>query len=202
MDIGYARVSTDDQRLDLQRDALLKAGVAQERLYEEHASGARTDRPILAECLRSLRDGDTLVIWRLDRLGRSLSELLRLGDKLEAMHVHLRSLTEALDTSTATGRLLFQVLGALAEFERNLIRERTIAGLKAARARGHRGGRPAKMTDKQTVMAIKLLDDHTVTAADVATQMHVSKATLHRHIKGLRDRQANDHHPPARGAAA
>lgn len=187
MDIGYARVSTDDQKLDLQRDALLKAGVAPDRIYEEHASGARTDRPQLAECLRSLRDGDTLVIWRLDRLGRSLTELLRLGDKLEAMHVHLRSLTEALNTSTATGRLLFQVLGALAEFERNLIRERTMAGLRAARARGHRGGRPSKLNERQTVMAMKLLEDHTVTTAEAAAQFHVSRATLCRHIKTYRD---------------
>ena len=134
MRIGYARVSTDDQTLDLQRDALKRAKCRQ--IYEEHASGKNTARPQLEASLKSLRDGDTLIVWRLDRLGRSLGDLIRLTHDLQARGVGFASLTEQIDTRSPSGQLVFHVFGALAEFERNLIRERTLAGLKAARARG------------------------------------------------------------------
>jgi DNA invertase Pin-like site-specific DNA recombinase len=136
MRIGYARVSTDDQTLDLQRDALERAKCR--KIYEEHASGKNTTRPELEACLRSLRAGDTLAVWRLDRLGRSLGNLIQLTNELQSRHIDLESLTEKLDTGSSTGKLVFHVFAALAEFERNLIRERTLAGLKAARARGRK----------------------------------------------------------------
>jgi DNA invertase Pin-like site-specific DNA recombinase len=141
MRIGYARASTDDQTLDLQRDALKRARCRQ--IYEERVGGKDATRPQLEACLRSLRAGDSLVVWRLDRLGRSLSNLVRVVGDLEGRQVHLESLTERIETRSPTGRLVFHVFAALAEFERNLIRERTMAGLKAARARGRiRGAAP------------------------------------------------------------
>ena len=146
MRIGYARVSTDDQTLDLQRDALKQAGCTE--LYEEHASGRTAARPQLEGCLKALREGDTLVVWRLDRLGRSLQDLIELTNNFQTRGVEFESLTERIDTSSPTGRLVFHLFGALAEFERSLIRERTMAGLKAARARGRKGGRPKKLTAK------------------------------------------------------
>jgi DNA invertase Pin-like site-specific DNA recombinase len=132
MRVGYARVSTDDQTLDLQRDALKRAKCKE--IYEEHASGKNTARPQLEACLKSLRDGDTLIVWRLDRLGRSLADLIRLTHELKARGVGFASLTEQIDTRSPSGQLVFHVFGALAEFERNLIRERTLAGLKAQKA--------------------------------------------------------------------
>ena len=152
--IGYARVSTDDQQLDLQRDALQQAGCV--TLYEDVASGKNTARPDLAACLKALRIGDTLVVWRLDRLGRSLPDLIRIVGDLETKGVAFESLTEKIDTSSATGRLVFHLFGALAEFERSLTRERTQAGLAAARARGRVGGRQPKLSDKQ-VREIEIL---------------------------------------------
>ena len=142
---GYARVSTDDQLLNLQTDAMEKAGVASERIYHEHVSGIKTKRPQLVECLRSLREGDVLIVWRLDRLGRSVPELIKIMLELQQRGIEFKSLSEAIDTSTATGKMIFHMLAAFAEFERNLISERTKAGLKAARARGHRGGRKSKI---------------------------------------------------------
>lgn len=137
--LGYARVSTDDQRLDLQRDALTRAGCAD--IYEEKVSGKSADRPALDYCLRALSAGDTLVVWRLDRLGRSLPDLVRIVGELEQRGVGFESVTERIETGSATGKLTFHLFSALAEFERNLIRERTQAGLAAARARGRKGGR-------------------------------------------------------------
>ena len=138
MRIGYARVSTDDQTLDLQRDALERAKCAQ--IYEEHASGKTTTRPELDACLKSLRKGDTLVVWRLDRLGRSLGDLIHLTTELRSRGVDFESLTERIETGSPAGKLIFHVFASLAEFEHNLIRERTMAGLRAARARGRNGG--------------------------------------------------------------
>lgn len=186
--IGYARVSTDDQRLDLQRDALTAAGVETVRLYEEHASGSTSERPALTECLRSLRRGDTLVVWRLDRLGRSLRDLIAISERLEAEGVGLRSLSESIDTSTAGGRMVFHVFGAVAQFERDLIRERTQAGLQAARARGRRGGRPSKIDSRKLKAAKAMLSDPTMTHSEVAAELRVSRATLYRAL--ARDRQA------------
>ena len=140
MFIGYARVSTDDQNLDLQLDALAKAGC--ERIFEDRMSGARAERPGLLRALDVARGDDTLVVWRLDRLGRSLKDLIRHVETMEERKIGLRSLQESIDTTTSGGRLFFHIFGALAEFERNLIRERTMAGLTAARARGRQGGRP------------------------------------------------------------
>src|SRR5919201_802960 len=140
--IGYARVSTNEQNLDLQRDALLKAGVAPKDIYTDKITGTKQERPGLEQALSHLRAGDTFVVWRLDRLGRSLKHLIETVTALQQQHITFKSITENIDTSTATGQLVFHLFGALAEFERNLIKERTIAGLQAARARGRRGGRP------------------------------------------------------------
>src|SRR5918911_842387 len=141
--IGYARVSTNEQHLDLQRDALIKAGVAPKDIYTDKVTGVKAERPGLQAALSHLRAGDTFIVWRLDRLGRSLKHLIETVTSLKAHGVAFKSLTENIDTSTATGTLVFQIFGALAEFERNLITERTVAGLEAARARGRKGGRPA-----------------------------------------------------------
>jgi len=142
--IGYARVSTNEQNLDLQRDALLKAGVTAKDIYTDKITGVKAERPGLTTALSHLREGDTLVVWRLDRLGRSLKHLIETVTTLKERGVSFKSLTENIDTSTATGNLVFQIFGALAEFERNLIKERTVAGLDAARARGRKGGRPKR----------------------------------------------------------
>ena len=139
--IGYMRVSTLDQNLDLQSDALKQVGC--DKIFQDVASGAKSDRPGLEKALGYLREGDTLVVWKLDRLGRSLKHLIEVITRLHEEKKGFRSLQENLDTSTSTGKLVFHVFGALAEFERDLIRERTLAGLSAARARGRRGGRPS-----------------------------------------------------------
>ncbi|WP_301291330.1 recombinase family protein [Klebsiella pneumoniae] len=152
--IGYARVSTDDQHLDLQRDALQQAGCSV--IYEEAASGKSAARQELEQCRKALRAGDTLVVWRLDRLGRSLHDLVQIVAELEQRGVHFESLTEKIETGSASGKLQFHVFAALAEFERGLIRERTQAGLAAARARGRAGGRKPKLDDQQ-VREIKAL---------------------------------------------
>ena len=154
---GYARVSTDDQNLDLQRDALTKA--ACERIFEDHQSGAKADRPGLREALDYAREGDTLTVWRLDRLSRSLKDLIDMASQLQGRSIGLKSLHEALDTTSSSGKLIFHVFGALAEFERNLIRERTQAGLTAARARGRRGGRPKSLDASKRTVAVSLYDE-------------------------------------------
>jgi DNA invertase Pin-like site-specific DNA recombinase len=178
--VGYARVSTDDQRLDLQRDALTRYGVEAGRIYEEHVSGVKTARPVLAECLRALRAGDVLVVWKLDRLGRSLRELIDMERGLKDRGVGFHSLTEMIDTTTAVGKFMFHVFGAVAEFERNLVVDRTKAGLAAARARGHRGGRKAKL-DATKLKAIKaMLGDPTVTMPEVAKLFGCCEATIYR----------------------
>jgi DNA invertase Pin-like site-specific DNA recombinase len=183
--IGYARVSTDDQNLDLQRDALKRAGCAE--VYEEKVSGKDTaKRPELAHALRALRAGDTLVIWRLDRLGRSLTDLVQIVSDLEHRGVGLESINEKIDTSTAAGKLVYHVFAALAEFERNLIRERTRAGLDAARARGRKGGRKAKLDEKQLREIRTLLRDPEIIVADVARRYGVSRATLYKHVGAVR----------------
>ena len=178
MRIGYARVSTDDQTLDLQRDALKRAKCRQ--IYEEHASGKNTRRPELEACLKSLREGDTFVVWRLDRLGRSLSDLIHLTNELQSRGIGLESLTEKIETASPTGKLVFHVFGALSEFERNLIRERTMAGLKAARARGRKGGRPRKLQAKEIKTIRALLRTAEISVQEVATRFGVSRSTLYR----------------------
>jgi DNA invertase Pin-like site-specific DNA recombinase len=186
--VGYARVSTGDQSADLQTDALRGAGC--ERVISDVASGARTDRPGLADALQYVRNGDTLVVWKLDRLGRSLRHLIDVITGLHARGVAFRSLQEAIDTSTPGGKLVFHVFGALAEFERDLIRERTNAGLAAARMRGRRGGRPRRMSDRQASLAVTMLHDPASSVADVCSTFKVSKSTLYRAI-AARQRQVD-----------
>ena len=182
--IGYARVSTEDQDLTLQIDALTKSGC--ERLFKEKASGAKFDRPGLHEALSFARKQDVIVVWRLDRLGRSLKDLLEIVHRLDESKVGLRSLTESLDTTTSGGRLIFHVFGAIAEFERNLIRERTMAGLQAAKKRGRTGGRPRSLSEKDLKLAKAMLGDPAVTVADVCETLRTSHATLYRYIRGGR----------------
>lgn len=170
--IGYARVSTDDQNLDLQRDALTKAGCTE--IYEEKASGKSVERIELGHCLRALRPGDSLSVWRLDRLGRSLPDLVRIVSDLETRGIAVESITEKIETGSAAGKLVFHVFAALAEFERNLIRKRTHAGLAAARARGRTGGRKPKLDAKQVREIRALLKDPDVRVTDVAKRYGVS----------------------------
>jgi DNA invertase Pin-like site-specific DNA recombinase len=178
--IGYARVSKLDQNLDLQNDALLQAGC--EKICTDKASGAKAARDGLAEALDFLRTGDTLVVWKLDRLGRSLKHLIEVVTDLEKRAIGFRSLQENIDTTTSGGKLIFHVFGALAEFERDLIRERTHAGLAAARARGRRGGRKRALTDKQIAMATALMRNPQTSVAEVCKTFNVSKATLYRYV--------------------
>lgn len=179
--IGYARVSTDDQNLDLQRDALAKAGCS--TVYEETVSGkANAARPELAQALKALRPGDTLAVWRLDRLGRSLPDLVHIIGELEERGVMFESITEKIDTGSAAGKLIFHVFASLAEFERNLIRERTRAGLDAARARGRLGGRKHSLDAKQIREIKALLRDPDVSVTDVAKRYNVSRTTIYRAV--------------------
>jgi DNA invertase Pin-like site-specific DNA recombinase len=178
--IGYARVSTDDQNLDLQRDALQAAGC--ERVFEDMVSGARPDRTGLATLMSMLRAGDTVVIWRLDRLGRSLKNLIELVERLEAAKVGLRSLQENIDTTSSGGKLVFHLFGALAEFERNLIGERTQAGLVAARARGRMGGRPPRLDPVKLALAVKLHRERNHTVEEICKMMGISKSTLYNYL--------------------
>ncbi len=182
--VGYARVSTRDQNAALQRDALTKAGC--ERLFEEAASGAQRDRPQLMAALDYLRPGDTLIVWKLDRLARSLKQLIETVEELERRQIGFRSLTEAIDTTTPGGRLVFQIFGALAEFERGLIRERTRAGLETARAQGRLSGRRPKITGKDIQAAKALLTGTDLTVEEAARRIGVSPATLYRHLPAAR----------------
>ena len=183
MNIGYARVSTGDQNLDLQRDALLAAGCEADKLFFDSLSGTKDDRPGLAGALEYVREGDTLVVWRLDRLGRSLSHLIKVTTELEHQGVGLRSLQEGVDTTTSGGKLVFHIFGALAEFERSLIRERTHAGLKAARVRGRNGGRPKKLDTRKLAIAESLLKDPRLTVREVAEQVGIARSTLYTYLK-------------------
>lgn len=182
--IGYCRVSTIDQNPDLQRDALTNAGC--ERLFEDRMTGTKKDRPGLTEALAFARPGDTITVWRLDRLGRSLKDLLQIVGDLEERGVGLRSLTESIDTSSSGGRLIFSIFGAIGEFERNLIRERTLAGLDAARRRGRTGGRPKALSERDILAAKAMLNEDNLTVAEVAGRMGVSVPTLYRHVPGGR----------------
>jgi DNA invertase Pin-like site-specific DNA recombinase len=183
MNIGYARVSTNEQNLDLQRDALRKAGVVAKNIYTDKITGTKSERPGLAAALSHLREGDTLVVWRLDRLGRSLKHLIETVTALKQQGIAFKSITENIDTATATGQLVFHIFGALAEFERNLITERTVAGLEAARARGRKGGRPRlKSAAGKVAMAKKLYRDRTLSIPEICKTLTISKATLYRWV--------------------
>ena len=180
--IGYARVSTTDQDPQLQIDALRAAGV--ERLFTDHASGAATSRPQFDQLMQTLRRGDTVLVWRLDRLGRSMKHLLELVADFEDREVGLRSLNEQLDTTTANGRLVFHVMAALAEFERGLLTERTQAGLQAARRQGRVGGRPKALSPAAERTVIDLRNQGK-TVAEIASTLRVSRATVYRQLSDL-----------------
>lgn len=191
--IGYARVSTQDQTLDLQQDALEKVGCR--RIFTDTQSGASTERLGLTDAIAYARDGDTLVVWRLDRLGRSLRHLIDTIRGLEERHIGFQSLTERIDTTTPGGKLVFHLFGALAEFERDLIRERTQAGLAAARARGRLGGRPkvqALDTPKKVGLAQALYNDKNTSIADICRTLKVSRATLYRYLRMARNRRDSE----------
>ena len=189
MQIGYVRVSKRDgtQTLAPQRDALLAAGVTPERIYEDHASGRHDDRPGLRACLKALQPGNTLVVWKLDRLGRDLKHLVMTVSDLQSRGIGLKVLAGAgaqIDTTTANGRLAFGIFAAFAEFERELIAERTRAGLAAARARGRQGGRPRKMDRATLMMAISAMTDPTANAAEVARRLGITTTTLYVYVNG------------------
>jgi len=181
MQIGYARVSTEDQKLDLQLDALKKAGC--ETVYRDIASGGQSDRVGLNTATKYLRPGDTLVVWKLDRLGRSLKHLIEVVNDFTKKGIYFRSLQENIDSSSSGGKLTFHLFGALAEFERDIIRERTMAGLQAARARGRVGGRPKAMDDKKLQLARQLMSNPANSASEVSKTLGISRATLYRNLK-------------------
>jgi DNA invertase Pin-like site-specific DNA recombinase len=183
MIVGYARVSTQDQNPEFQVDALKKAGC--EQISQEKVSGKLRERPELSQCLRMLRKGDTLIVWKLDRLARSLKDLVEIVQDLNEREVGFKSLTEAIDTTSSGGRLVFHIFGALAEFEHSLIRERTIAGLEAARARGRNGGRKPSMSDSDIRKAAAMLSDPKITKKEVAEHFDVSRTTLNASLQRL-----------------
>ncbi len=179
--IGYARVSTLDQNLQAQEDLLREAGC--EKIFQDHISGTARERVGLGELQKELRSGDTLVVWRLDRLGRSLPDLIEWVRSLEEQSVALHSLHEAIDTSTSTGKLVFHLFGALAEFERNLIRERTLTGLAAARARGRLGGRPRSLQSDQVQAMAQLYEQGDMTVQHICALFRISKPTFYASLK-------------------
>ena len=178
--IGYARISTHEQNLDLQYDALNKAECF--RIFTDTMSGAKADRPGLSEALNYLREGDTLVVWRLDRLGRSLKDLLELVNALQSQGIGFCSLQENIDTTTSGGKLIFHIFASLAEYERSIIRERTLAGLTAARARGRRGGRPMSLDDKQLKLVREMYADLKKSPQDICETFHISRSALYRYV--------------------
>lgn len=185
--VGYMRVSKADgsQTTDLQRDALLAAGIKADALYEDKASGAKDDRPQLAACLKALRSGDTLMVWKLDRLGRNLRHLVNVVHELTERGIGLKVLTgqgAAIDTTTASGKLVFGIFAALAEFERELISERTTAGLASARARGRKGGRPYKMTPAKVRLAAASMGQPGTNVGELCQELGVTRQTLYRHV--------------------
>src|SRR5215213_2524377 len=181
MFVGYARVSTSDQTLDLQQDALTKAGCT--KIYTDTASGAQTEREGLTEALAYVRAGDTLVVWKLDRMGRSLKDLITRITELETRKIGFKSLTEQIDTTTSGGKLIFHIFGALAEFERDIIRERTSAGLEAARTRGRTGGRPKSLASSKQARAQKLYADKETSVTEICKGLGISRTTLWRYVK-------------------
>jgi DNA invertase Pin-like site-specific DNA recombinase len=179
--IGYARVSTHDQTLHLQEDALEKAGCT--KIFTDTITGVKAERSGLREALDYVRAGDTLVVWRLDRLGRSLKDLIEKLTELHNRKIGFKSLTENIDTTTSGGKLIFHMFGALAEFERDLIKERTNAGLQAARARGRKGGRPKVLTEKKVAMARALYADKSHSIDDICKTLTIGRTTLYRYLK-------------------
>lgn len=181
MKIGYARVSTTDQYLRMQEDALKSAGC--EEIFTDVASGAKTQRPGLDKALEYVREGDTLVVWKLDRLGRSIQHLIQLITSLNERKIGFKSLQENIDTSTSGGKLIFHMFSALAEFERDLIQERTQAGLKAARARGKMGGRPPLLDNRQINRMIEMYDEQKNTVAEICKIYDISRPSFYNYLK-------------------
>lgn len=184
MTLGYARISTTDQTHEPQLLRLIDEGC--EQVFKDTCSGAREDRPGLDALLAKLRPGDTVIVWRLDRLGRSLKHLIELVEDFSKKGIHLRSLTEGIDTTTPAGKMIFHIFGAVAEFERNLIRERTNAGLDAARRFGRKGGRPnglSKKAEQTSRIAASLYQEDKLSAADICDQLNISKSTLYRYLR-------------------
>lgn len=184
MRIGYGRVSTKDQDTSMQEQALIAAGC--DKIWLETASGAKHDRPKLTCALKSAQAGDIIIVWKLDRLARSLKQLIDTIYDLQRRGIGFRSITESIDTTTSAGMFVFQIFGAVAEFERSLIRERTIAGLNHARSLGKVGGRPKAMTNRQITMAKALIRDSRLNMREVAEELDVSPATLYRYLPGGR----------------
>lgn len=178
--VGYGRISTYEQNLDLQLDALKKAGC--EKIFTDIVSGSKAERKGLNDALQYLRKGDNLVVWKLDRLGRSLKDLIEIINNLKKRGIGFISLQENIDTSTPIGELFFHITGAFAEFERNLIRERTMAGLKAARARGRNGGRPKTISDEKFQLALKLYDDRSCTVAEICKNLGMKRRTFYDYL--------------------
>lgn len=181
--VGYERVSTDDQNLSLQQDALKAVGC--KKIFSDKLSGIKADRPGLKKAFDFAREGDTLVVWRLDRLGRSLKDLIALFEELENRKIGFRSLQENIDTTTSGGKLIFHLFGALAEFERNLIRERTQAGLRAARARGRKGGRRQKLTLQEIAVGRSLAENTEQSVTSICQHLGISRPTYYRYIDPL-----------------
>jgi DNA invertase Pin-like site-specific DNA recombinase len=181
MFIGYTRVSTYEQTLNLQRDALEKAGC--EKIFTDTVSGTKSERKGLSEALSHLREGDTLVVWRLDRLGRSLRDLIDTITSLQERGIGFKSLTENIDTTTSGGKLVFHIFGALAEFEREIIKERTQAGLVAARSRGKVGGRPKALTTKEVQILRNMAADKSLTVSDICKTLGIGRTTFYRYVK-------------------
>lgn len=201
MRIGYARVSTVDQNLELQRDALARAGCVQ--VYEEKASGkSKAGRPELANMMRALRKGDTLIVWRLDRLGRSLVDLVQLVDELAVRGVAFESLSEKIDTSTAQGRMFFGFIAAMAQYQRDVISENTKAGLEASKARGRSGGRPAKLDDKAIAEILVLRASPDISMASIAKRYGVSKPTLYNALERAKKKEADKAKPTRKKPSA
>ena len=182
--VGYARISTQDQNLDLQEDSLRSSGC--ERIFKDVASGAKKEKLGLIEAMSFIRKGDTLVVWKLDRLGRSLKHLIETINYLNEKKIGFRSLQEGIDTNTSGGKLIFHIFAALAEFERDIIKERTQAGLKAARSRGRLGGRPKIMDDKKISIAKSLLNDSKNSINDICEILKISRSTLYRNINKIK----------------
>jgi DNA invertase Pin-like site-specific DNA recombinase len=179
--IGYARVSTHEQNLELQLDALNQAGCY--KIFQDKTSGTKSEREGLKDAIDYLRAGDVLVVWKLDRLGRSLKHLIELVTGLQERQIGFCSLNEAIDTTTNGGKLIFHIFGALAEFERGLIKERTLAGLVSARARGRKGGRPTKMDKHKIALAKSLMSDKSILIKTICEKLNIGKTTLYKYMK-------------------
>jgi DNA invertase Pin-like site-specific DNA recombinase len=182
--IGYARVSTEEQNLNMQIDALLAAGCLKENIFTDTSSGAKAERPGLDACIEALKQGDTLVVWRLDRLGRSMSHLVKFVEELRLKKIAFKSISDGvIDTTSASGEFVFNIFSSLAQFERRLIQERTHAGLKAARARGKKGGRkPISPDNPKVIMACKMHKDHTLSIDEICHTLKISRATFYRYL--------------------